>query len=900
MSVRPSPQKPLVLTPNERLALSLREAYDEEQLAAKETVWETLSACSWSTFLSALWEERALAHEGSDPLPTVLNPWQERFLWMRVLERSELGDQLLNLAAAGRLAKEAWGIVVAYDLGEHLRHPPLPWDEETQVFLDWAEAFQHSCEEQNWIDRARLEGALQEALQDGEIPKQNLPSELKCVGFNDLTPAQNRLVKALEDAGVVITVEPAIEWGGGVDWCRTVAKDAEAELRNAAYWIRHLLENTRTARPPRIGLVVSDLQTHRSMVTRVLDEVLQPGHLLPHQRGPETLYNLSLGNPLAAWPVVADALSLLGLGGGPQELSALGVLFHSPFLIGAEAERGPRSLLETQLFRDGAFTVTLKRVADKAARLDSEGNAKPSTCPALGECVSVVGEHLRASPNRQLPSRWATEFRSTLDHFGWPGERALDSSEYQTVQRFHETLAHLGTLDRIEPALTRSEAVSHLRRIAEETVYQPRVSSGPVEVMGYLEAAGLPFDHLWIVGMHDGAWPRPARPNPYLPVSLQCTHNVPHSSAERELEFARGLTRQLLSGASHGVVSSATQDKDQELRPSLLVSHLPERPLGTLPLSSVESLTKVIYESRRLEHVVDPGPPPVGEGRYSAGGTGIFKHQAACPFRAFATYRLLARPLEMAEAGLGPKERGSLLHLALEALWKDLRSLENWLRQDPEQRASVIQTAVNFALLEVKKQRPDALSGVYLDLERRRLQALLFEWMEVEEQRPPFKVRDTEREVTFEFGGLSLKTIIDRIDQLEDGRLVLLDYKTGSVKVGDWLDERPADPQLPLYCVAGLEAFSGLAFARLKTGEMKFVGIGVDNDLVPGMNDSEHAGSLGMSWSQRQDGWRETLLRLAEEFRAGRFEVDPVKGRETCRYCRMETLCRVDELEADL
>ena len=49
---------------------------------------------------------------------------------------------------------------------------------------------------------------------------------------------------------------------------------------------------------------------------------------------------------------------------------------------------------------------------------------------------------------------------------------------------------------------------------------------------------GLRFDHLWVMGLHHEAWPQSANPNPFLPIALQREHKLPHSSADRELEFA--------------------------------------------------------------------------------------------------------------------------------------------------------------------------------------------------------------------------------------------------------------------------------------------------------------------------------------------------------------------------
>lgn len=870
-------------------------------LAAGEQVWESKAVCSWSSFLRALWEDRLLSHGGSPPLPSLMNPWQERFLWMRVLRGSPQGELLLNLPAASRLAAEAHKIVWSYELETALRTPPVAWEEETEAFLGWMESFLSICSQYRWLDASRLEAALSQALEGGELPPEVLPSALTLAGFTDLTPAQHRLLESFRRLGVAVDIlEPAAR-ETTAHWCRTVAKDSQSELRLAALWIRKILEEAPAGERPRIALVVPDLATTRSAVSRLLDEVLQPGFLLPHNASQESLYNLSLGQPLAAWPVVADALSLLELDGQWQPLPNLGVLFHSPFLSGAESERSARAMLEARFLRDGAFQVSLRRVLFRARQTGLEEPSRPTSCPLLAERLETVLEQLRTSESQLPPSRWAEAFKELLALYGWPGERGLDSAEFQTVVRWNELLAGLGLLDRVHPQMSRQEAVAALRRMAEETVYQPKMARGPVEVLGYLEAAGLPFDHLWLAGMHDAAWPQASRPNPYLPNSLQRAHGVPHSSAERELEFARRLTSQLLQSAPHGVVSCAGQEGDQPLRPSLLVEHLPERSPGHLPQAHVELLPQVLYESARVERVTDPGPPPVQVGRKSSGGTSIFKLQAACAFRAYASLRLHARPLQGVQAGLDPAQRGQLLHHVLEGFWKRARSSDALHLWEPERRDEVLSEAVEEALLAGKKERPDVLFGAFLDLERQRLAMLARQWLALEAERPPFVVRDTERAVEFEFGGVQLRAIIDRIDRLPDGSLVVIDYKTGSVQWRAWLGERPEDPQLPLYCVSSSEPIAALAFARVRAKGMGFSGISSSQDtLLPGLDPSEQAGDLGMSWEERQQQWRTVLERLAAEFHRGEFRVEPLSRNNTCRTCGLHTLCRIDEREVSL
>ena len=162
-------------------------------------------------------------------------------------------------------------------------------------------------------------------------------------------------------------------------------------------------------------------------------------------------------------------------------------------------------------------------------------------------------------------------------------------------------------------------------------------------------------------------------------------------------------------------------------------------------------------------------------------------------------------------------QRGKLLHHVLEGFWKRARTskaLHDW----PEDlREEVLSEAVEEALLAGKRERPDVLRGAFLGLERQRLTELAHEWLALEAQRAPFMVRDTERGVELEFGGVKLRAVIDRTDRLEDGSLVVIDYKTGAVNYRDWLGERPAEPQLPLYLVASAEPVAALVFGRLRT-----------------------------------------------------------------------------------
>ena len=75
-----------------------------------------------------------------------------------------------------------------------------------------------------------------------------------------------------------------------------------------------------------------------------------------------------------------------------------------------------------------------------------------------------------------------------------------------------------------------------------------------------------------------------------------------------------------------------------------------------------------------------------------------------------------------------------------------------------------------------------------------------------------------EKNQTLQVADLSLTLRPDRIDELEDGRRSVIDYKTRAPSKTNWLGDRPQEPQLPLYSLLD-STISGIAFAELSTND---------------------------------------------------------------------------------
>ncbi|HSN17863.1 MAG TPA: PD-(D/E)XK nuclease family protein, partial [Gammaproteobacteria bacterium] len=704
------------------------------------------------------------------------------------------------------------------------------------------------------------------------------------LGFDEMTPQQQELLASLRHAGV--SAELLEMHGTAADAGHRLEDDAAAERRAAAAWARGLLQRDPAAS---IGIVVRDLREQRAALARALDDALCPAAAAGRVTGRP--YELSLGAPLDSFPVVRSALWALELLCLRAPFLTVSALLRGPFLAGSETERDARARLELKLRERVSEQIGVQVLMEFAG---TQGGV-----PALLATLGSLREKAATLPARQRPSAWARDFSDALTRAGWPGERIPDSAEYQAVLAFRDVVSDLVQLDSALGAIGLAEALPRLKRLAADKLFQPAGADAPVQVMGLLETAGLAFDHLWVMGLTDDVWPASPRPAPFIPARLQREHGMPHASAALELAFAKRVTGRLLGSASSVVVSTPDGEGDKPLRPSPLLAELPPAEIVLAEVMPYAARLQGEY-ARATEKHGDMQAPPLQPREHSRGGTGVLRSQAACPFQAFARHRLGARPLE--EPGLGPDalERGILMHEVLQAVWGELKDHAGLAKLDVPGRCALAERhAARVVGMRVSKS-PDVYTPRVAALERERLAAAVVAWLEREAARPPFRVVEAEADHLLQVGPLSLKTRIDRIDELPDGGRVILDYKTGAVDVKSWLDERPDEPQLPLYAVGNPERLAGLAFACLKPGEMRFAGLAEEDVIAQGIMAYATRKDVlpeAPDWAALLDYWRKHLTALAERHAAGDARVDP-KHEDTCKRCHLAGVCRIHELDA--
>jgi probable DNA repair protein len=368
---------------------------------------------------------------------------------------------------------------------------------------------------------------------------------------------------------------------------------------------------------------------------------------------------------------------------------------------------------------------------------------------------------------------------------------------------------------------------------------------------------------------------------------------VPNATAASALAFAQRLTAGWLAGGGEVVLSHPLREQDRDLAPSPLIEAIAA---GELGLPEYGSWRAAIHASARIERVGDAAAPPLRADGPIPGGASLLKDQAACPFRAFAVRRLAARAIDAPHAGLDAMERGTLVHRVLEAVWRKLgskRALDELAAGDLE---TLVARAADEAIAAQRARRPTTLRGRFAAIERNRLVGLARAWLEVERARDDFTVLpEDERRIVV--GALALDVRLDRVDETAAGERIVIDYKTSIAVLTSILRPRPEEPQLPLYATAAEPGAAAAAFAQIRPGDMKFVGLAQEEGLLPRVTTPERskARDVQTDWPAQVAFWRGEVERLAHEFAAGRADVAPRNGPATCRQCDVQPFCRIHE-----
>lgn len=849
----------LVLTANRRLANYLRDQYHQLQLELGLKAWQGVAIMPLLAWVEATYQFYTQSAR------RILNDFQETLLWEEIISHSATGTELINIQTTAQLAKDTWNLLQQWNLSCDALKTSDCFD--IQCFVAWTQTFQNKCQALDVMTRSEVLAELITLLSIDEIAK--LPKQIFFVGFDDLTPSIKILQETLQSKTQISTLNLQ-----STDACTAVRMsfaDQKEELQAMARWAanQHLLNPE-----AQIGCIVPNLNAQRTTIENIFSE-----------QGLATKYNISAAKALLDYPIIQHALLILSLTFTTIPYENWSQLLRSPFIAGSQSENNARAKLDFKLRQVAEHKISLKQLVS---------NSLLENCRSLKELLLAFLKI--KTPDSQTLEGWLLLFSKQLASFGWPSDRTLTSTEFQVVERFKKSFDELLGSQLQLKKISFNEALTLLQRLLKTIEFQPQSHQAPIQILGLLEGAGIRFDAMWVAELTSDNWPQPAAPNPFIPMQLQRQYALPHSTSDRELQFSQNVMARLQQNARNIVFSHANFEGDRHLAPSSLITQFPQV-MFDLPIE--DNLAQQIYRSKKMEWLCDQVGPQITSETVS-GGSGIFKSQAACPFQAFAKYRLNAEPLADIMPGLAMTERGSLIHEILALLWQELKNHETLCALDDNTLKKNVLTAIDQALSELQITKPLTISSRFIAIEKIRLFDIIMSWLEIEKSRTPFEVISCEERQVTQIDKIKLHIQIDRIDKLTSGTYVIIDYKTSKPSIHDWFSDRPSEPQLPLYFSASNYEVSSILFGQVRKDEVCFKGLSRYSDTAPGVLTLEQLNQEEFStWQELTLFWKTSLKNLAVDFITGKAAVAP-KNIASCHYCHLEELCRIHHSAANI
>ncbi len=423
-----------------------------------------------------------------------------------------------------------------------------------------------------------------------------------------------------------------------------------------------------------------------------------------------------------------------------------------------------------------------------------------------------------------------------------------------------------------------------------------------IQVMGMLETRNLDFDRVLILGANEGVLPKTGFQESFIPYDLRNAYGLPLQNTKnavasyhffrlmqhpRHVVLVYNSESDVMGG---GEVSRFVLQIENELakhNPNICVS----RKMVSVPLTETEkpqalTIRKEISVMQRLQKLLKNGISPSALITY-----------VRCPLQFYFHYVAKIEVPVQPEVSVQSNTFGSVVHGVLEQLYKPFtgRPIDT-----EELKINFQNNLESFLLLEFTKNygRDDLKYGrdlLIYNVARHYIERFVINETSLLKKEPQ-ELLYTEKEIfsLLEVDGypVKLKGFIDRIDRNPvDGKIRIIDYKTGSVNVKELepeiLDEIISDTKFS-------KAFQVLVYAWLY-GRVQNDG----SQIVPGIISLKTTHSSFMpvvfpksiSYEEGMEAVGRLLKELISRILDDKLLFSQTDDDKICKYCDFKNLC---------
>ena len=467
----------------------------------------------------------------------------------------------------------------------------------------------------------------------------------------------------------------------------------------------------------------------------------------------------------------------------------------------------------------------------------------------------------RLAPGATRPtSKWVEWLENLLDELNFP-ERTTDDRDHPAFLRLRETMRALvlGEIVAGDLELSYGEFLDELRTAVETATFR---EGGPlyepaVNVVSPPEALGGRYQAVVVMGMSEGLVPVVEREDPFLDEKARGQLDLDSRlGREQGGMFYQAVTRadsnllltrpylsddgeawepspywrvveDLLADPPRRIGLDAPRPLQEACSPEELIFWGVRR--GGMPASLLESHLERWEQLQHGQQILFARGAQVPAGRFEGdlatqqaelankfGNDHLWSPSrletyGTCPHMFYASYLLGLEAREPPTAGLDAAQLGLILHEVLEEVYERA--------ENPDDIESVLE-ALDRIVEPIMDRAPEKYGfrpTALWEIERDQYKQVLIETIQaLSEEGEGWTPAEFEKRFGFEpnaplelvVGGKTVRVrgMIDRLDKNEDGRLRVIDYKTGSARLNGKELDGGRRIQLPLYALAAQDA----------------------------------------------------------------------------------------------
>ena len=559
--------------------------------------------------------------------------------------------------------------------------------------------------------------------------------------------------------------------------------DSRIEALSIAVLIRKALE----VKEKTIALITPD----RNLARRCAAELQRWGILVDDSAGvplPQTRWGIFMRLIVEAMQIDAGREQKLAL--LKNELFALG---RNKFLIKNLVER-----LDKNVWRSGKTDEDVAALLQDIVAISEEfvGWLKQKKAPLKELLLS----HIR------LAEKFAATDLQSGDRLLWQGEDGESGATFMA-----EWIEKAEVLGEIEPLeyLSLFEAMMVGQMVRYKQNSHPRV-----RILGPMEARLNHYDEIILGGFNEGIWPVLPESDPWLsrPMKREFGFEQPEKQiGVLGLDFANLLGAQKVYLTRAGMSSGTPTIKSRWLMRMETVLAAIGLDKALLVGDGSLVLAKVWDKPEHFVKISAPSPTPPVEARPRKLSASAFEKLLRDPYGVFAEYILKLKPLEDLEPEADVSDFGNVVHKVLEEFGKLYPT--SYPSNAKEILLKMGEEAFNSSGFSADKQafwRPKFIK--------------MAEWIAENEAEYRKNIARIHNEVWGRFfiddlpaGRFEIYAKADRVDETLDGKINIVDYKTGRARTVNEVKKGYA-PQLPIEgIIAEAGGFDGIAKADVET-----------------------------------------------------------------------------------